>query len=275
MKLSAQAPEPEAMATQGRWSPESFLRISDVSVGFGGLRALSRVSFDVAQGKITAVIGPNGAGKSTLFNVICGELRPASGTVTFRGLDITSYGPDRRCQVGISRSFQTPRLFPHLSCLENVMAARYTRTHASLLESILSLPRARREQRSDREFARELLDRLGIEKPHLRMPNQLSFGNLRRLEMARALATEPALLLMDEPSGGLASHVIDDLLEIVSDLAADGTTFLIVEHNMAVVAAVADKVIALNQGEKLVEGDAKTVLNSPLVVESYLGAIES
>lgn len=250
------------------------LTITGLSQHFGGLQALTDVSFTVPRGEVTALIGPNGAGKTTLFSVVAGDMRPSRGAVALNGADITGWEPHRVCRLGIVRTFQNPRLFANLSCLENVITARFGRTSATLVESVLALPRARKESTEGREIAEELLRRVGISDARTRMPHELSYGNRRRLEIARALATEPTLLLMDEPSAGMASHVIDELMVLIQSLTVDGRTVVLVEHNMSVVKAVARKVVVLDHGRKISEGRPNEVLADPVVIEAYLGVLE-
>lgn len=248
------------------------LAVGGVRMRFGGIQALDDVSFQVERGGVTALIGPNGAGKTTLFNIVAGEVRPDGGTVTYEGRDITGWRPDRICEAGIARTFQNPRLFADLGIVENVVAARFSRTRASLIESVLGLPRARAEAKADHERARSLLRLAGLESFLGRMPTALSYGNQRRLELARALATEPRVLLMDEPAAGMASSAIDELLELIRSLTADGLTVLIVEHNMSVVLSIASTVIVLDNGAKIAEGRPAEVLREPAVIAAYVGS---
>lgn len=251
---------------------DSILSISGLQKNYQGLRAVQGLDLDVPPKEITGIIGPNGAGKTSVFSIVAGDVKADAGQVLYQGVDILGLTPDRVCATGIARTYQNPRLFARLTCVENVLAARHGRTNATLLEYVLSLPRARRERARDLEIARGLLAQVGLrDSAHLR-PSQLSYGNMRRLEVARALATEPKLLLMDEPTAGLAVHVIESLLETLRSLASGGLSILLIEHNMSVVSAICSKVVAMDHGSKIAEGSPDEVLRTPAVIDAYLGA---
>lgn len=249
----------------------TILVARDVRKEFAGLVALGGVDLTVHEGSITSIIGPNGAGKTTLLNAISGEGKPTSGSIWFRDTNITGWSPDRINGLGISRTFQAPRLFANLSCRENILVARYRRTHSSFAESLLALPRARRERRDDLERASELIAGLGIEAAADRSPGTLPYGDRRRLEIARALAADPELLLMDEPMAGMVHDEALDLAELVKSLRVQGLTIVLIEHNMNVVMTISDQVVVLRQGMLLASGTPAEVSGNPEVVTAYLG----
>jgi branched-chain amino acid transport system ATP-binding protein len=248
-----------------------MLVVQNIRKHFGGLTALNGVSFEVSQGTLTAVIGPNGAGKTTLFNIVSGLLPPTAGTITFQGVDVTGWPPHRIARAGLSRTFQNIQLFPTLNALENVIAARCCRTHSTLLEALLFLPRDRLERRRSREIAEELLAWVGIAAHRFLMPRELPYGDQRRLEIARALATEPALLMLDEPTAGMSHLEAQELMGLVGRLKERGTTILLIEHNMHLVMSYSDKIVVLNFGKRIAEGSATAIQTNPEVIEAYLG----
>ena len=248
-----------------------MLVVQNIRQYFGGLAALDGVSLEVAQGSITAVIGPNGAGKTTLFNIISGLRQPTGGTITFKGMAVTGWPPHRIAQAGLSRTFQNMQLFANLNALENVIAARFCRTRSSLLEALLWLPRDRRDRRHSQERAQELLRWVGIEAHRFLMPRELPYGDQRRLEIARALATEPELLMLDEPTAGMSHLEAQELMRLIERLREHGTTILLIEHNMPLVMSISDKIVVLNFGKKIAEGSATEIQTHPEVIEAYLG----
>jgi branched-chain amino acid transport system ATP-binding protein len=248
-----------------------MLVVQNIHKHFGGLAAVDDTSFEVAKGTITSLIGPNGAGKTTLFNIISGLLRPSAGTVLFKGVDITGWSPQRIARAGMGRTFQNVQLFPNLNALENVIAARFCRTHSSLLEALLFLPRDRRDRQRSREVAEELLDWVGIAAHSFLMPRELPYGDQRRLEVARTLATEPELLMLDEPSAGMSHQEAQELMDLIGRLRERGTTVLLIEHNMNLVMSISDRIVVLNFGKKIAEGSAAAIQTNPEVIEAYLG----
>ncbi len=253
----------------------ALLELEHVSKAFGGLQCIRELDLEVGEGEIVSVIGPNGAGKTTLFNLITGMYRPESGDIRLDGESIVGLAPHKITNRGVARTFQTLRLFLNMSVKDNVMAATYGRTHASLLESILRQPRARREERESRALAEEKLSFFGQRLMGYRW-NQpaysLSYANRRRLEIARATATGPRLLLLDEPAAGMNPVETHEITELIAQLRAEGGyTILVIEHDMHVVEGISDRVVALDHGEKIAEGSFDEVATSPRVVEAYLG----
>jgi ABC-type branched-subunit amino acid transport system ATPase component len=253
----------------------ALLELDRLSLAFGGLRALSELELAVNDKEIVSVIGPNGAGKTTVFNVITGLYEPTGGEVRFGDQSLVGRKPHQVARLGIARTFQSLRLFLNMSVIENVMAATYGRTHATPLESILRLPRARREERVARQRAEEALSFFGQRLVGYRWEQpaySLSYANRRRLEIARALATEPRLLLLDEPAAGMNPHETHEITELIARLRDElGLAILVIEHDMHVVAGCSDRVVALDHGVKIAEGGFEQVANHPSVVEAYLG----
>jgi ABC-type branched-subunit amino acid transport system ATPase component len=253
----------------------SLLELDKVSLMFGGLRALSELELAVGEREIVSVIGPNGAGKTTVFNVITGVYKPTEGDVHLAGQSIAGMRPDRITKKGIARTFQSLRLFLNMSVKENVKAATYGGTRASPVESILRLPRARREEREIDVLAEEKLSFFGQRLTGYRWDQpaySLSYANRRRLEIARALATEPRLLLLDEPAAGMNPNETHEVTKLIGRLRDElGLAILVIEHDMHVVEGISDRVVALDHGVKIAEGSFQEVANHPSVVEAYLG----
>ncbi|HEY1347908.1 MAG TPA: ABC transporter ATP-binding protein [Streptosporangiaceae bacterium] len=253
----------------------SVLKVEDLSLSFGGLRALSGLDLLVDDGEIVSLIGPNGAGKTTVFNVITGVYEPSSGDVRFAGQSIAGLPQHTIARKGIARTFQSLRLFPNMSVIENVMAATYGSTRAMPWESVLRLPRARREEREVRGLAEDVLSFFGQRLAGYRWDQpaySLSYANRRRLEIARALATRPRLLLLDEPAAGMNPAETHEITELIGRLRDErDVAILVIEHDMHVVAGCSDRVIALDHGVKIAEGGFDEVASHPAVVEAYLG----
>jgi branched-chain amino acid transport system ATP-binding protein len=253
----------------------ALLELQQLSLDFGGLRALSDLDLQVDEGEVVSLIGPNGAGKTSVFNVITGLYEPTSGAVCFDGKSLAGLKPHQVTQRGIARTFQSLRLFLNTSVLENVITATYGRTKATPIEQILRLPRARREEREVRALAEEVLSFFGQRLAGYRW-NQpaytLSYANRRRLEIARALGTRPRMLLLDEPAAGMNPKETHEVTELIGRLRTElGVGILVIEHDMHVVAGVSDRVVALDHGVKIAEGSFDEVANHPAVVEAYLG----
>jgi len=251
------------------------LDLDRLSLSFGGLRAISDLDLQVADREIVSVIGPNGAGKTTVFNVITGVYEPSAGGVRFAGRSIAGLAPHVIAGLGIARTFQSLRLFLNMSVIENVMAATYGNTKAMPWESILRLPRARREEREVRALAEDVLSFFGQRLAGYRWDQpaySLSYANRRRLEIARALATRPRLLLLDEPAAGMNPAETHEVTELIGRLRDErGVAILVIEHDMHVVENCSDRVVALDHGVKIAEGGFHEVANHPAVVEAYLG----
>ncbi len=256
--------------------PETpLIELDAVCKSFGGLGVLRDLDLHVAEGEIVSVIGPNGAGKTTLFNLITGLYRPDTGDIRFGGESIVGLPPHAIARRGIARTFQTLRLFLNMSVKENVMAAAYGHTRSTILESVLRLPRARREEREIHALAEEKLSFFGQRLVGYRW-NQpaysLSYANRRRLEIARATAARPKLLLLDEPAAGMNPVETHEMTELIGRLREDGGyTILVIEHDMHVVEGISDRVVALDHGVKIAEGTFDQVATDPRVVEAYLG----
>jgi ABC-type branched-subunit amino acid transport system ATPase component len=252
-----------------------LLELRDVSMAFGGLQVISNLDLHVDEGEIVSVIGPNGAGKTTLFNLVTGIYKPLQGDILFAGESIVGVPPNEITNRGIARTFQTLRLFLNMTVKENVKAAAYGDTHSTIVESMLRLPRARREEREIDALAEEKLAFFGQRLMGYRW-NQpaysLSYANRRRLEIARAMATKPRLLLLDEPAAGMNPVETHEITELIGRLRTEGGyTIFVIEHDMHVVEGISDRVVALDHGVKIAEGSFESVATNERVVEAYLG----
>ncbi len=249
----------------------ALLEVSGVSKRFGGLQAVKAVSFRVEKGTIKAVIGPNGAGKTTLFNIVSGFLAPDAGTITFRGEPVQGSPPHRVSARGLARTFQHIKLFTRMSALENVMVGRHVRSRAGFVAGMLHLPFTWSEEREVRARSLDLLDFLGIASLAGAEATILSYGQQRAVELARALASEPEMLLLDEPAAGLNMRETADLAQLIRRIRERGVTVLIVEHDMSLVMSISDEVIVLSYGEKIADGDPRSVQRDADVIRVYLG----
>jgi branched-chain amino acid transport system ATP-binding protein len=249
----------------------SILAVEGLSRSFGGLRAVDGVDFEAGKDRITAVIGPNGAGKTTLFNLISGALAPDSGRVRFDGEDITGMKPFRVARKGIARTFQAIKLSKKMTALENVMIGRHVRSRAGFLEGMIAAPWTRAEERSIREEAMRAVELLGIADYAGRETGTLPFGIQRSVELARALASEPKLLLLDEPASGLNVHETKGLAELIVRIRDRGISILVVEHDMSLVMDISDEIVVLDFGKKLAQGAPREIQRNKDVIAIYLG----
>ncbi len=266
MESSAAAP------TAASQAPAPLLEVSALHHWFGGLHVIDDVSFTVQPGIVKAIIGPNGAGKTTLFNLIAGVYTPVSGSIRVAGQETAGLPPHQMAQRGVSRTFQASRLFPGMTVFENVMTGRHTAGRAGFLSSMLALPHVWREEKRMRTDCMEIIARLGLEEIAHTEALALPFGRQRIVEIARALAARPTLLLLDEPACGLTMNETEDLGELIRRIREDGTTVVIVEHDMSLVMGISDEVVVLSYGRKIAEGAPREVQANPEVVSIYLGA---
>ncbi|GAA5232474.1 ABC transporter ATP-binding protein [Verticiella sediminum] len=255
--------------------PEMLLEVERVSMRFGGLQALAELSFVQQAGSIQGLIGPNGAGKSTLFNVIAGVNPPTGGHVRFRGQAIERLPAYQRIRLGIARTFQNLQIFRDLTVLENVMVGCHSRFHGGMFAAMLRTPRMRAEEARMRDIAYDKLELLGMAHKAGIQAGALSFGEAKILEIARALAGEPTLLLLDEPVAGVPHGEVAQVADVIRRVNAQGTAILLVEHNMRFVMGLCAHIVVLNHGCKIAEGDTRTVRTHPDVLRAYLGAEET
>ena len=250
----------------------SALLAENITVKFGGLTAANSVTFDIPTGKIVSLIGPNGAGKTTFFNVLTGLYKPTSGSVLFDGEDITARPPDKIAAGGIATTFQNIRLFGLMTAEENVMVAMHSHLKSGILATILRTPGQRKEEKESRETAREILNFVGIGKWAGEYARNLSYGDQRRLEVARALALKPKVLLLDEPTAGMNPQESRTFIEFVYRVRDEqNVSILLIEHDMSVVMSVSERVTVLDQGEKIAEGSPDEIKSNQRVIEAYLG----
>ncbi|PFK53753.1 ABC transporter ATP-binding protein [Priestia megaterium] len=250
----------------------SILEVKNVTKAFGGLVANQDVTMDIQKNSITAVIGPNGAGKTTFFNMVTGVYQPTSGDIMLNGQSITGLKPHSVSKQGIARTFQNIRLFSNITVLENVLVGMHNHLKATTFETLLNLPRARRAEKLAKKEAYKLLEYVGLEALYNEVANNLSYGAQRRLEIARALATRPSLLLLDEPAAGMNPRETKELTDLIHTIRKDREiTILLIEHDMKLVMEISDHIIVLDHGIKIAEGNAEHIRTHPKVIEAYLG----
>ncbi|OIK08970.1 ABC transporter ATP-binding protein [Bacillus sp. MUM 116] len=248
-----------------------LLSAQGIGVKFGGLHAVSNLNFEVKEGKILSLIGPNGAGKSTVFNCLTGFVNLSSGTVLFKGKPYKGVSPDRIVQKGIARTFQSIRLFKTLTVEENVMSGLHIRTKSNVLSTLFNPRKTKKEEEWVRKEVKRLLSFVGLEGKEEIRASDLSYGEQRKLEIARALATNPAILLLDEPAAGMNHSEKNELKQLIYSIRDSGTTVVIIEHDMQLIMDISDWIIVLHYGELLVEGLPEDIKKDPRVIESYLG----
>jgi branched-chain amino acid transport system ATP-binding protein len=252
-----------------------ILELEGVSLRFGGVKALTNISFNVLEHEIRAIIGPNGAGKSSMLNVINGVYRPQEGTIKLRGELLSEMTPNRAAQIGISRTFQNIALFKGMTVLDNIMAGCSLREHASFLEIALQLPRARKEETENREKVEHIIEFLQIEHIRKTPVKRLPYGLQKRVELGRALAAEPKILLLDEPMAGMNIEEKQDMCRFILDVNDHfGTTVVLIEHDMGVVMDLSDRVVVLDYGKKIGDGPPDEVRSNPEVIKAYLGVAD-
>jgi len=250
----------------------SLLRVEGLSKKFGGLNAVEDLSFDIQPGAVYSIIGPNGAGKTTLLNLLTGVYQPSAGRIVFEEHDLTGRAPYEYASHGIARTFQNLQVFFNMSALENVMVGRYLHERCGLVSALLRAPRLKRAEQMCREEAAELMHYVGLQDYLSTAADAMPYGALKRLEIARALATRPKLMLLDEPAAGLNPTEALELDDLIGRLTGRGVTVVLVEHNMRLVMGVSDYILVLDYGRKLAEGPAMTIRNDPKVIEAYLGS---
>lgn len=247
------------------------LQVKGVTIRFGGLTALEDVSLSVEEGKVLALIGPNGAGKTTLFNVISGVYRATTSHIELDGADVTTKQPFELSRLGLTRTFQNLQIFFRMTAIENVMVGRNQHERGTLAEELLGLPRPRSESRKSREVAQELIEFVGLKGIGDRVAGELSYGILKRLEIARALATKPSILLLDEPAAGCNATETAEIDQVIKKVASTGVSVVLVEHDIHLVMSVANHIHVLDRGRTLAQGSPREVRENPAVIEAYLG----
>lgn len=249
----------------------SLLVAEGIGIAFGGVKAVDGVGFAAAPGEVLSIIGPNGAGKTTLFNVVSGVYRPQHGRVVLNGEDVTGSAPDRLAAKGLSRTFQNLQIFARMTACENVMVGRHLRERRSLFADLLRLPAVDRQNRETLDAARRLLDFVGLARDADAPAGSLPYGALKRLEIARALAAEPKALLLDEPAAGCNAVETEAIDRLIRAIAGQGVAVVLVEHDMKLVMKISDRILVLDRGRPLAEGNPEVVRRNPAVIEAYLG----
>ena len=249
----------------------SVLAVEDLGIAFGGVKAVDGVAFAVSGGEVLSIIGPNGAGKTTLFNLVSGVYRASRGRVALLGDDVTGATPEALAARGLSRTFQNLQIFARMSAVENVMVGRHLREHTGILADLFGLPSVTRQNRATRAAALDRLEAVGLVADADRPAGALPYGALKRLEIARALASEPKVLLLDEPAAGCNAVETQEIERLVRRIADAGVAVVLVEHDMKLVMRISDRVLVLDRGRPLAEGPPQVVRENPAVIEAYLG----
>jgi len=257
---------------------EYVLKIEDLSMDFGGIRALDRLHLEIRQKEIVALIGPNGAGKTTFFNCLTGIYAPSEGDILLyppeseKGISLKGMKPNQITENGVARTFQNIRLFSQMTVLENVMIGRHCRTRAYIFGALFRNAATRREERETVDKSYALLEKMGLAEYVNEPAKNLAYGAQRRLEIARALATDPFLLLLDEPAAGMNPQETSDIIDLIKEIAADGLSILLIEHDMKLVMSLSDRIFVMDYGRKIAEGNPAEIRSNPAVINAYLGA---
>ena len=261
-------------AGASQFASAPILEVKDLAVSFGGIKAVNGLTFSVHEGEIVSVIGPNGAGKTSAFNCISGFYRPNQSSVVFDGSPITRNKPSRITQLGMARTFQNVRLFKEMTVLENVKTGMHTRLKQNVFDAMLHTPRYRRSEAQCTEDARGWLDFVGFRADDELLVTQLPYGEQRRVEIARALATQPKLLLLDEPAAGLNHNEKQELMELIRKIRNLGVGIVLIEHDMGLVMEISERIVVLNYGKEIADGTPEQIKNDPAVIAAYLGEDE-